>query len=95
MSVYVLSSRVSTVEYNVDDFGRKADSVNAVLYGITTINGLALLNGPVTLISSITGIDISDVAGLQTALDQKGSVCKPHIYWYHGRHNEGYDWTWQ
>ncbi|MFM7984567.1 MAG: hypothetical protein ACKPKO_35095 [Candidatus Fonsibacter sp.] len=29
-SVYVLSSRVSTVKYNVDDFGRKADSVNAV-----------------------------------------------------------------
>ena len=35
MSVYVLSSRVSTVEFNVDDLGRKADSVNAVLYGIT------------------------------------------------------------
>ncbi|MFM7987113.1 MAG: hypothetical protein ACKPKO_48160 [Candidatus Fonsibacter sp.] len=27
---HVLSSRVSTVEYNVDDLGRKADSVNAV-----------------------------------------------------------------
>ncbi|MFM7981171.1 MAG: hypothetical protein ACKPKO_17825, partial [Candidatus Fonsibacter sp.] len=40
MSVYVLTSRVSTVEYNVDDLGRKALSVNAVLYGITTINAL-------------------------------------------------------
>ncbi|MFM7979509.1 MAG: hypothetical protein ACKPKO_09360, partial [Candidatus Fonsibacter sp.] len=69
MSVYVLSSRVSTVEYNVDDLGRNADSVIAVLYGITTINGPALLNGPVTVSSSITGIDISDVAGLQTTLD--------------------------
>ena len=64
MSVYVLSSRVSTVEWNVDDLGRKADSVNAVLYGTTAINGPAVLNGPVTLSSSITGIDISDVAGL-------------------------------
>ncbi|MFM7979093.1 MAG: hypothetical protein ACKPKO_07220 [Candidatus Fonsibacter sp.] len=48
MSVYVLSSRVSTVEYNVDDLGHKADSVNAVLYGITTINGPALFDGSVT-----------------------------------------------
>ena len=77
MSVYVLSSRVSTVEWNVDDLGRKADSVNAVLYGITTINGLALLNGPVTLSSRITGIAISDVAGLQTALDLKAPSANP------------------
>ena len=77
MSVYVLSSRVSTVEWNVDDLGRKADSVNAVLYGTTTINGPALLNGPVTLSSSITGIDISDVAGLQTALDLKAPSANP------------------
>ena len=94
MSVYVLSFRVSTVEYNVDDLGRNADSVNTVLYDFTTINGPALFDGPVTLSSSITGIDISVVAGLQTALDRKGPVCKPHIYWYHGRNNEGYDWAW-
>ncbi|MFM7979382.1 MAG: hypothetical protein ACKPKO_08715 [Candidatus Fonsibacter sp.] len=77
MSVYVLSSRVSTVEYNVDDLGRKADSVNAVPYGIATINGFALLNGPVTLCSSITGIDRSDVAGLQAALDLKAPSASP------------------
>ncbi|MFM7977730.1 MAG: hypothetical protein ACKPKO_00300, partial [Candidatus Fonsibacter sp.] len=65
------------VEFNVDDFGRKADSVNAVLYGITTINGPALLNGPVTLSSSITGIDISDVAGLHTALYLKAPSANP------------------
>ncbi|MFM7987133.1 MAG: hypothetical protein ACKPKO_48260 [Candidatus Fonsibacter sp.] len=95
MSVYVLSSRVSTVEYNVDDLGRNADSVHAVLYGITTINGPALSNGPVTLSSSITSIDISDVTGLHTALDLKAPSATPIFYRYHGRHNEGYDWTWQ
>ena len=77
MSVNVISSRVSTVEYNVDDLGRKVDSVNAVLYGTTTINGLPLLNGPVTLSRSITGIDISGVAGLQTALDLKAPSANP------------------
>ena len=41
MSVYALASRVSSVEYSVDDLARKADSVNAVLSGATTINGLA------------------------------------------------------
>ncbi|MFM7986958.1 MAG: hypothetical protein ACKPKO_47355 [Candidatus Fonsibacter sp.] len=71
------------VAHCIYTYGRK---VNPVLYGITTINGLALLTGPVTLSSRITGIDISDVAGLQTALDLKAP---------YGRHNEGYDWTWQ
>ena len=71
MSVYVLSSRVSSVEYSVDELGRKAGSFNAVLSGTTTINGLAFLNGPVALGSRITGIDISDAAGLQTSLDDK------------------------
>ena len=57
------ASRVSSVEYSVDELGRKADSFNAVLSGTTIINGLALLSGPVTLGSSITGIDVVDVAG--------------------------------
>ena len=52
--------------------GLKADSHNAVLTGTTTVYGPALLNGPVTFGSSITGIDISDVKdNLQTALDTK------------------------
>ena len=71
MSVYALASRVSSVEYSIDELALKADSVNAVLSGTTTINGLACLNGSVELGSSITGIDISDVAGLQTSLDDK------------------------
>ena len=71
MSVYNLSTRISSVEYSVDELGRKADSFNAVFAGTTTINGLAFLNGPVALGSSITGIDISDVKDLQTALDAK------------------------
>ena len=77
MSVYVLSSRVSSVEYSVDELGKKVDSFNAVLSGTTTINGPAILSGPVTLGSSITGIDISDVAGLQTALDLKAPSASP------------------
>ena len=64
-----LHPEVSSVEYSVDELGRKADSFNAVLSGTTTINGPACLNGPVALGSSITGINISDVAGLQMALD--------------------------
>ena len=77
MSVYALASRVSSVEYSVDELGRNVDSFNAVLSGTTTINGLAFLNGPVALGSSITGIDISDVAGLQTALDLKAPSASP------------------
>ena len=70
MSVYVLASRLMSVEYTVDELGRNIGSANAVLSGTTTIQGLAFLCGPVALGSSITGIDISDVAGLQTALDR-------------------------
>ena len=77
MPVYVLSSRVSTVEYKVDDSGRKADSFKAVLSGTTTINIPAYLNGPVALGGSISGIDISDVAGLQSALDLKAPSASP------------------
>ncbi len=71
MSDYALATRVSSVEYSVDELARKVDSVNTVLSGTTTINVPAFLNGPVALGSSITGIDISDVAGLQTSLDDK------------------------
>ena len=71
MSVYTLSSRISSVEYSVDELGLKADSFNAVLAGTTTVTGTALLNGPVAFGNSITGIDISDVKDLQTALDAK------------------------
>ena len=77
MSAYVLASRVSSVEYSVDELGRKAGSFNAVLSGTTIINGPAVLNGPVALGSSITGIDVSDVAGLQTALDLKAPSASP------------------
>ena len=51
--------------------GRKADSFSAVFAGATTINGPAFLNGPVAFGNSITGIDISDVKDLQTALGAK------------------------
>jgi len=77
MSVYVLAFRVSSVEYSVNELARKVDSFNAVLSGTTTINGLAFLNGPAALGSSITGIDISNVAGLQTALDLKAPSANP------------------
>ncbi|MFM7985154.1 MAG: hypothetical protein ACKPKO_38130, partial [Candidatus Fonsibacter sp.] len=66
-----------SVEYSVDDLGRKADSFNVVLSGTNTITGLAFLNGPVALGSSITDIDISDVAGLQSALDLKARFAIP------------------
>ena len=71
MSVYIFSTRISSVENSVDELGQKADSYNAVLTGTTTVNGTALLNGPVAFGNSITGIDISDVKDLQTALDTK------------------------
>ena len=73
MSVYILSTRISSVENSVDELGQKADSYNAVLSGTTTINGPASLNGPVAFGSSIVGIDVSDVNNLQTALDAKAS----------------------
>ena len=77
MSLYSLASRISSVEVSVDELSNKADSNNAVLSGTTTINGPCLLNGPVAMGSSITGIDISDVAGLQTALDLKAPSASP------------------
>ena len=77
MSLYSLASRISSVEFSVDELPNKADSNNAVLSGTTTINGPALLNGSVALGSSITGVDISDVAGLQTAVDLKAPSASP------------------
>ena len=77
MSLYYLASRISSVEFSVDELSNKADSNNAVLTGTTTINGPAFLNGPVALGSSITGIDISTVAGLQKALDLKAPSASP------------------
>jgi hypothetical protein len=77
MSLYSIASRVSSIEYSVDELGSKADSNNAVLTGTTTINGLALLNGPVALGGSITGVDVVDVAGLQNALDLKAPKESP------------------
>ena len=77
MSVYSLSTRMSSVENSVDELGQKADSYNAVLTGTTTVNGPAFLYGPVTFSSSITGIDISDVNDLQTALNAKAPTANP------------------
>ena len=77
MSVYSLSTRMSSVENSVDELGQKADSYNAILTGTTTVNGPALLNGPVTFGISITGIDISDVKDLQTAWAQRRSNRRP------------------
>ena len=71
MPVYTLYTRISSVEYSVDVLGLKADSFNAVFAGTTTINGPAFLNGPMAFGNSITGIDISDVKDLQTALGAK------------------------
>ena len=77
MSLFSIASRVSSIEYSVDELGNKADSNNAVLTGTTTINGPALLNGPVALGGSITGVDVVDVAGLQNALDLKAPKESP------------------
>ena len=41
MNVYYLSTSISSVEYSADELGRKADSLNAVFTGTTTINGPA------------------------------------------------------
>ena len=46
MSVYVLSTRMSSVENSVDELGRKADSFNAVLSGTTTIKRPCLISRP-------------------------------------------------
>ena len=77
MSVYSLASRVSSIEYSVDELAHKADSNDAVLTGTTTINGPTFLNGPVALGGIITGIDVVDVMGLQNALDLKAPKESP------------------
>ena len=61
MSTRSLIARVSTIESNVDTLQSKADSENAVLTGTTSINGPVLLNGAVSLTSTISGIDKSKV----------------------------------
>ena len=77
MSLYSLASRKNYVEYSEDYLSNKADSNKALLTGTTTINGPVFLNGPVGLVSSITGIDISNVAGLQNALNLKAPSASP------------------
>ena len=74
MSLYFLASRISSVEYTVDDLANKANSANSVFTGTTSINGPDLLNGPVAFGSSITGINITDVSGLQSSLGQKAPL---------------------
>ena len=88
MSVYSPSTRMSLVENSVDELGQKADSYNAVLTGTTTVNGPIQLYGAVTFGNSITGIDISDVNDLQTALNAKGPYSQSYLHGYrklHGR----------
>ena len=77
MSVYIPSSRVSSVENSVDELGRKADSTNAVFTGTIVLNGLAVFNGTAVFGSSIAGIDISNVSGLQASLDTKAPLASP------------------
>ena len=77
MSVYNIISRISSVENSVDELSSKADSTNAVLSGTTTIYGSAVLNGPVVFNSTIAGIDLADVNGLQSALDLKAPKESP------------------
>ena len=77
MSLYSIASRVSSIEYSMDELGSKADSNNAIRTGTTTINGPALLNGPVALGRSITGVYVVYVVGLQSALDLKAPKESP------------------
>ena len=79
MSVYTLASRSSSVESNVDELENKADSMNAVLSGITTINGLAFLDGAVSLGSTISGLDVAAANSLQGALDTKAPLASPAV----------------
>ena len=81
MSLYSIASRVSSIEYSVDELGSKADSNNAVLTGTTTINGPAVLNGPVALGGSITGVDVVDVAGLRKRPRSQGSNRESNFHW--------------
>ena len=73
----MLSSRISSVENSIDELGRKVDSTNAVFTGTTVLNGLAVFNGAAVFGSSIAGIDISDVSGLQASLDTKAPLASP------------------
>ena len=75
--MYTLASRNSSVESNVDELENKAGSMNAVLSGTTTSNGLALLNGAVSFGSTISGIDVADVSSFQGALDTKAPLASP------------------
>ena len=77
MSVSTLASRNSSVEYNVGEMENKVGSTNAVLTGITTINGLAFLNGAVSFGSTISGLDLADVNGLSDALGSKAPKASP------------------
>ena len=43
MSLYSLASRISSVEFSVDEISNKADSNNAVLSGTTTIKRPCLI----------------------------------------------------
>ena len=61
----------------MDALANKANSANSVFTGTTSINGPDLLNGPVAFGSSITGIDITDVSGLQSSLGQKAPLASP------------------
>ena len=76
-SIYVLSSRVSSVRFSVDKVWRNADSFNAVLSNATTINGPASFNMPVARGNSIPSIDINDVAREQTVFDLKSPSASP------------------
>ena len=75
MSVYNIISRISSVENSVDELSSKADSTNAVLSGTTSINGLVLLNGPVSLTSTINGIT-KTMVGLGN-VDNTSDTSKP------------------
>ena len=75
--MYTLASRNSSAESNVDELENKAGSMNAVLSGTTTSNGLALLNGAVSFGSTISGLDLADVNSLQGALDTKAPLASP------------------
>ena len=85
MLVYYLASRIGSVKSDVDELENKADSMNAVLSGTTTINGLAFLNGAVSFGSTISGLEVADVNGLPDALWVEGAVSKPNLQWHRTR----------
>ena len=95
MSLYSLASRISSVEFSVDELSNKADSNNAVLTGTTTIKGLAFLNGPVALGSSIYRYRYQQCGRIAERPRPKGSVRKPNLYRHHVRYYKIYVWAWQ